>query len=170
MGFDIKVESELGRGTTFKVAIRTLFKMKEPLQQQIHNEQRSLRLMNSQISIKSVNKFSGLISRQSHPQPSINSELLNQNVSISQRTSYKILVANDEPFQLTFMRSFLENTHPANEVVSVMNGDQAVKLVQKNMNEFHNFKQTMNSNKPEHFDAIILDLNMPIMDGFEALL
>ena len=48
---------------------------------------------------------------------------------------YKVLLVNDQIFQLLAMRSRLE-AHPNTEIVQAMNGDQAVKLVQKNMSEF----------------------------------
>ena len=49
-----------------------------------------------------------------------------------------------------------------------MNGDEAVKTIQKNMVEFHAYQTGSHVKHPRHFDANILDLSMPIMDGYEA--
>ena len=38
------------------------------------------------------------------------------------------------------------------------------------MNEFNMFRNGEIRMPPRHFDAIVLDLNMPIMNGFEACL
>lgn len=65
MGFSIKVKSKISVGTTFTVDICTYFKMDEPIQQEIQNDQRSLRVYSSCISIKNQSMFSGMISRQS---------------------------------------------------------------------------------------------------------
>ena len=58
------------------------------------------------------------------------------------------------------------------DLVTAINGDQAVREIQKNMSEFQAFKKDqrgkVNVFKPAHFDAVLLDLNMPIMDGYDA--
>lgn len=52
---------------------------------------------------------------------------------------FKVLVVNDELFQLTAITKSLE-TKSDLQIVQAMNGDQAVKLIQKNMVEFHEYK------------------------------
>ena len=80
----------------------------------------------------------------------------------------KFLIANDEPFILLSMKQIFES-NPNNEVVQAMNGDEAVKIIQRNMIEFHQYDSDNKSHtKPKHFDAIILDLEMPIMGGYVA--
>ena len=62
-----------------------------------------------------------------------------------------MLVANDEQFLLQHFQAVLEDFF---EVHVAENGVQALQMVK---NEVFNF-----------FDIIFLDLNMPIMDGWEA--
>ena len=57
------------------------------------------------------------------------------------------------------------------EVVTAVNGDLALRQIQKNMGEFYNYnnsKKRHTKEQPVHYDAIIMDLSMPIMDGQEA--
>lgn len=52
-----------------------------------------------------------------------------------------------------------------------MNGKIALELVMENITLIQNHyskKRMPGVNRPKHFDAIILDINMPIMDGTEA--
>ena len=54
----------------------------------------------------------------------------------------KMLVVNDEPFQLMVIQRILSEIRDI-EFVTAINGDQAVREIQKNMSEF----QEYNSNQ-----------------------
>ena len=49
-----------------------------------------------------------------------------------------------------------------------MNGDEAVKTIQNHMVDLHQFNSGNTMHQPKQYDAIILDLGMPIMDGYDA--
>ena len=83
---------------------------------------------------------------------------------------YKFLVANDNNFQLTILKNIFNHNKNA-ETITAINGAEAVSEIQKNMNEFFKFQKSSKKRclkMPQHFDAIILDLDMPIMDGYNA--
>ncbi len=65
--------------------------------------------------------------------------------------STKILIADDDPNLIRLLRLVLESN--GYEVISASNGEQAVELTRK-----------------EHPDLLILDLMMPIMDGYRVLM
>ena len=79
--------------------------------------------------------------------PSITTLLQSKELGFTPR----LLIANDEPFLLQGYQSQLENWF---EVKTAENGLQALQIV--------------SSQEANYFDVIILDINMPIMDGFEA--
>lgn len=64
----------------------------------------------------------------------------------------KMLFANDSPCMIDMYRTQFEDFF---DVEIAENGMQAVQIVA--------------SNPRNHFDVIILDINMPIMDGFQAI-
>jgi len=81
-----------------------------------------------------------------------------------------MLVANDEKFQLDLICMTFENKFDISPLRAI-NGKIALELVMENITQIENFNKKEikdEKNRPRHFDAIILDLNMPIMDGSEA--
>lgn len=66
------------------------------------------------------------------------------------------LIANDEELQLSILERMIQNQNI--QVQTSRNGQEAFEYVQKN------FKDRNLS-----FDLIILDLHMPIADGYEAI-
>ena len=73
---------------------------------------------------------------------------------------YKCLIANDEPLQLQIIQLMFELNDF--ETTTAQNGHEAYELA---VNSFNEDQNGYNSNL---FDIIVLDLNMPISDGFEA--
>ncbi|HET8706976.1 MAG TPA: response regulator, partial [Pseudomonadales bacterium] len=65
------------------------------------------------------------------------------------RKNIRVLVAEDHPLSLKVMRGML--TKLGIEATAVTNGDQALRAVQRN-----------------RFDIVLMDVEMPIMNGFEA--
>ena len=62
----------------------------------------------------------------------------------------RVLVAEDSPVNMTITRKFLERWEVS--VHEATNGQEAVQLFQKNQ-----------------YDLVLIDLDMPVMDGYEAL-
>jgi len=62
----------------------------------------------------------------------------------------KILIVDDNPFNILCLRALLKNF---NFLI---------------ISEAHNGKEAVNSAVKENYDLILMDVNMPIMDGFEA--
>ncbi len=62
----------------------------------------------------------------------------------------RVLIADDEPITRMLVKLLLERENF--EVLEAQNGDEAVALA-----------------KREHPDLVLLDLNMPVMDGYEAI-
>lgn len=80
------------------------------------------------------------------------------NIKQQKKRKLKILVANDSSFQrLVTVNSFQK--HPLiGHIDEAANGQEALELV----------KKTMQGHGCQPYDMILLDLEMPIMDGFTA--
>jgi CheY-like chemotaxis protein len=70
-------------------------------------------------------------------------------VSDKQLEGISILVVEDNPFNIMVAQSLLERGGATVDVAT--NGEEALNKIQ-----------------PEKYDVVLMDLNMPVMDGFEA--
>ncbi|MFC0262412.1 GAF domain-containing hybrid sensor histidine kinase/response regulator [Fontibacter flavus] len=63
----------------------------------------------------------------------------------------RILIAEDVPLNMLLVKTIVKNHYPEAIIVESQNGQEA-------LNKYHS----------EHFDLIFMDVQMPLMDGFEA--
>jgi CheY-like chemotaxis protein len=73
--------------------------------------------------------------------------------SVHSNELYKVLIVNDEIMTQIIIKAILEKSFkiPPENIIMVENGKQAIVKAVENQ-----------------FDLIIMDLNMPVMGGFEA--
>jgi len=65
--------------------------------------------------------------------------------------SFTVLIAEDNPVNMTLNRIIIRNMFPNVRIVEAQNGKEAVDLAEN-----------------EKFDIILMDIMMPVMDGYEA--
>ena len=71
---------------------------------------------------------------------------------------FKVLIANDEQFILLMIQHVFQQSSIPCSTETVINGLQAFKKV----------KEAAEADPPVFYDLIVLDLSMPIIDGFET--
>ena len=80
--------------------------------------------------------------------------LNNSSIQVSDKPTYRILLADDTAAIRNVLTKILQRG--GHEVVAVANGLEAIKAIEQ-------------SNQSDPFDAIILDLHMPVLDGIETM-
>jgi CheY-like chemotaxis protein len=86
----------------------------------------------------------------------------NEYKKIELKSKYRILIANDDLFQLKMIDFFLNKKFDLNTTTS-FNGKMALDIFKQFINDYQN---DISDNEMVCYNAIILDLNMPIMGGF----
>ena len=75
----------------------------------------------------------------------------------------KILCVDDDPITLMLCKKVVERVEFAKEIITAKNGEEAIQY-------FDNlFKERKNNDSIEYPKLVLLDLNMPVMDGWEFL-
>ena len=73
------------------------------------------------------------------------------------KSKISVLIVDDTPFNILIIESFLKSfDSSASECTRAFNGKECLQLVEKS------------KSNGKYFDLILMDCNMPIMDGFEA--
>ena len=101
-----------------------------------------------------VGGFQGLILEQIE-EAKVPEEELKQEEPASQLKKPKVLIANDELFQLSILEALFIKA--GFEITTAINGQEA----------YEHFFSNFGDGKPG-FDLVVLDLCMPVSDGFEA--
>lgn len=77
--------------------------------------------------------------------------LMKKNLNLSDETKETVLIVDDVAFNLIALRNTLKLIFPNLNIIEAQNGKQAVEKVHENNGKL---------------DLVIMDINMPIMDGF----
>lgn len=74
----------------------------------------------------------------------------------------KILCVDDDPVTLMFCKSIIKKNYFAIEIDTAMDGQEAIDY-------YKSLSKSLNAENTSYPDLIFLDLNMPIMNGWEFL-
>ena len=75
----------------------------------------------------------------------------------------KILCVDDDPITLMLCRKVVEKVEFAKEIITVNNGEEAIQYFDML------FEERKNNSDIVYPKLVLLDLNMPVMDGWEFL-
>lgn len=82
----------------------------------------SLKRMNAFFELQSNNSFNSL-------EKVFPNDMIENLISINQSKDPKLLIVNDEPFQLLTLKMLIQSHKENLEIVTAINGDQAVRYI-----------------------------------------
>jgi CheY-like chemotaxis protein len=75
----------------------------------------------------------------------------------------KILCVDDDPITLMLCKKVIEKVSFAREIITAKNGEEAFIFFE------NKYLEIINGDNPEYPTIVLLDLNMPVMNGWEFL-
>lgn len=146
MGGNVNVKSKVGVGSTFIITMDVLYyPPSQPLIAEPNKEIAASYNSRQQVDSGSI---SPVISSFSYP---IHHNVIQEDDGLGQRKMRMLFVNDDEFLSL----GYKDQLSPFFTMYFATNGQQAIEKVAQNANDF--------------FDIILMDINMPVMDGFQAM-